>query len=308
MPRSEEPSREWPDLPLLINPVAGRGTGRHHADSMRRYLEHSGRRVWSRFSTGPGHITTLVREAAATASPEVVVAGGDGTVREAVNAILGEDLPLALGIVPIGTGNDFVKSLGTPRHWRNACRALTIGIAEGRRRRIDAGQCNDTWFANSVGVGLDAVVTLAAERMRWMPRALAYPAALTSVVARGVDAADMRIELDGRTVSQRTSTVIACNGAWIGGRFRIAPDARIDDGLLSVLIAAPLSRSRILTLIPRVIRGTHVSAPEATLLTGRELLIDGTRSMPLQADGEIMPEAPERLVIRCLPAALSVIA
>lgn len=303
-----EPTREWPDLPLLINPAAGRGAGRRHAESIRRYLERSGRRVWTQFSTRPGEIGTLVREAAATGSPEVVIAGGDGTVGEAVRAIVGDGLDLALGIVPVGTGNDFVKSLGTPRHWRSACRALTVGIATGRRRRIDAGSYNDSWFANSVGIGLDAVVTRAATRMRWLPGALAYPAALAAVLKDGIGSADLQIELDGRVISQPASMVIACNGAWFGGLFRIAPDASVDDGLLSVVVAAPLTRARILALAPRAIRGTHAAAAEATLLSGRELIVETPVPMPLQADGEYIAEAPRRLVIRCQPAALSVIA
>jgi len=299
--------RDLARVPLIVNPAAGRGGAGRHGESMRRMLEASGRPVVSHYSDQPGHVAALVREAAAAGCREVLVAGGDGTVREAVNAIVGDRLELALGVIPAGTGNDFVKSLGTPRSWRNACTALAIGLAERRRRRIDAGQCNGEWFANSVGIGLDALVVGAVDRVRWLPGLLAYPAALALVLGRGVAAAEIRLEADGRVIELPASMVIACNGAWFGGLFHIAPPASLDDGLLSVVIASPLSRRRVMTLVPRAIRGTHMSAPEATLLTARELVIETSAPLPLEADGEAAAEPVTRLEVCCVPAALSVI-
>ncbi len=300
--------REIPGVPLIVNPAAGRGAAGRHAGSMRRLLETGGRAVLPARSEEPGHVAVLVREAAAAGCREVLVAGGDGTVREAVNAILGDGLELALGVIPAGTGNDFVKSLGTPRSWRNACAALAVGLAERRRRRIDAGRCNGEWFANSVGIGLDALVVGAADRVRWLPGLLAYPAALALVLRRGVDAADIRLQADGHVMELPASMVIACNGAWFGGLFHIAPPASLDDGLLSVVIASPLSRRRVLTLVPRAIRGTHMAAPEATLISARELVVETSAPLPLEADGEAAAAPVSRLEVSCVPAALSVIA
>jgi len=295
-------------VPLIVNPAAGRGAAGRHGESMCRLLEAAGRPVALRYSREPGHMEALLREAAAAGSGEVLVAGGDGTVREAVNAILGQRLDLALGVIPAGTGNDFVKSLGTPRSWRNACTALAVALAERRRRRIDVGQCNGEWFANSVGIGLDGVVVRAAERVRWLPGLLAYPAALALVLRSGVTAAEVRIEADGRRLQLPASMVIACNGAWFGGLFHIAPPASLDDGLLSVVVAAPLSRRRVLTLVPQAVRGTHMSAPEAMLFSVRELAVETSVPLPLEADGEAAAAPVTRLEIRCLPAALSVVA
>jgi len=295
-------------LPLLVNPAAGRGRAGRHGESMRGLLEAAGRPVEPRYSRAPGHMAALLREAAAAGSREVLVAGGDGTVREAVNAILGQGLDLALGVIPAGTGNDFVKSLGTPLSWRNACNALAVALAKRRRRRIDLGLCNGEWFANSVGIGLDGVVVRAAERVRWLPRLLAYPAALALVLRSGVDSTEVRIEADGRRLELPASMVIACNGAWFGGLFHIAPPASLDDGLLSVVVAAPLNRRRVLALVPRAIRGTHMSAPEAMLFSARALVIETSAPLPLEADGEAAAAAVTRLEIRCVPAALSVIA
>lgn len=295
-------------VPLIVNPAAGRGAAGRHGEAMGRLLEAGGRPIPVHYSQHPGHIASLLSEAAAAGCREVLVAGGDGTVREAVNAILGRGLDLALGVIPAGTGNDFIKSLGTPRSWRNACAALAVGLAERRRRSVDAGRCNGEWFANSVGIGLDALVVRAVERVRWMPALLAYPAALGLVLRDGVDAADVRIEADGRSFEVPASMVIACNGAWFGGLFHIAPPASLDDGLLSVVIAAPLNRRRVLTLVPRAIRGTHMTAPEATLFTARELTIETALPLPLEADGEAAGAPVTRLEISCAPAALTVIA
>jgi diacylglycerol kinase (ATP) len=295
-------------VPLIVNPAAGRGAAGRRADAMCRMLQAAGRPVEPALSEEPGRVAALVRQAAAAGCREVLVAGGDGTVREAVNAILGDSLELALGVIPTGTGNDFVKSLGTPRSWRNACAALALGLAERRRRRIDVGRCNGEWFANSVGIGLDALVVDAVERVRWLPGLLTYPAALALVLGSGVAAASVRLEADGRVLELPASMVIACNGAWFGGLFHIAPPASLEDGLLSVVIASPLSRRRVLTLVPKAIRGTHMSAPEAMMITARELVIETSVPLPLEADGEASAEPVTRLEIVCVPAALSVIA
>ncbi len=300
--------RDAETVGLIVNPVAGRGAGRRHAETMQRILARSGRpvRLWR--SEGPGHVADLLREASVAGCSDVIVAGGDGSLHEAVNAILGGGLEVALGIVPIGTGNDFVKSLSTTGRWRNACERLAIALAEHRRRRIDAGRCNDFYFLNSVGAGLDGQVTAAAARFRWLPGPLAYPGALLTLLHAGIADTGVRVTLDGRLHEAEASMVIACNGAWFGGLFHIAPPARVDDGLLSVVIAAPLGRRRLIALLPKVLRGTHTDAREATFLAGRELVIETDSALPVESDGEPKPGELRRLRVSCLPGALTVVA
>jgi YegS/Rv2252/BmrU family lipid kinase len=293
---------------LIINPRAGRGRGRRYARRIRRHLERSGCAVRASFSRAPGDIETQTREASLAGFRHVVVVGGDGTVHEAVNGLLACDGQAALGLIPLGSGNDFAKAVGLPRRWGAACDIVAECIASGRTRSVDAGRCNDFYFANGVGIGLDAVVTQTSEKMKWLPGAVAYPVALIAVLVRGIPAARARIECDGVCRETDISMAVACNGAWIGGLFFIAPRARNDDGLLQVVVADALNRRQVLRLAPSVLKGTHEGIPEATFTDCRSLRIRLEPACPVEADGEIRYRAASELDIRILPGRLRLLA
>lgn len=299
-----QPSEPDRSTRLIINPRAGRGRGRRYARRIRRYLERSGCTVHPSFSRAPGDVEAQTREACREGYRHVVIVGGDGTVHEAANGVLSCAGQAALGLIPLGTGNDFAKAVGLPLDWRKACAAVADRIASGQSRRIDAGRCNDFFFANGVGIGLDAAVTLTSEKMKWLPGSVAYVLALITVMVRGIPAARARIECDDEVRHAAISMAVACNGSWLGGVFCIAPRARNDDGVLQIVVAGPLTRRRILRLAPSVIRGTHEGAPEATFTDCRSFRIRLERPRPVESDGEIRYQAATDLDIEILPNAL----
>lgn len=301
---STEPAEPDRSVRLIINPRAGRGRGRRYARRIRRRLEASGCRVRASFSRAPGDIETQTREACASGYRYVIVVGGDGTIHEATNGVLTSERPAALGLIPLGTGNDFAKAVGLPLRWREACARVVERIAAGRYRSIDAGRCNDFFFANGVGIGLDAAVTVKSERLKWLPGSVAYVMALIAVLFRGIPASRATIEYDGRIMQADVCLAVACNGPWLGGVFHIAPRAKNDDGLLQVVVATPLSRRRILRLAPSVIRGTHEGIPEATFTDCRGFKIRLERPCPVESDGEVRYRSATDLDIEILPDAL----
>jgi YegS/Rv2252/BmrU family lipid kinase len=293
---------------LIINPRAGHGRGRRYARRIRRHLEKSGLPFSASFSRAAGDVRHQVEAAVARGCRHIVIVGGDGTVHEAVNGLLAAGGDAALGLIPLGTGNDFAKAIGLPASWREACDQAVGHIRDGRPRRIDAGRCNDFFFANGVGIGLDARVTVASEAIKWLPGSLSYVIGLLQVLIAGVPSSRARIRIDGQAVEQQISLAAICNGQWVGGVFNIAPRARIDDGRLQIVLAEPLSRRQVLRLAPRVMRGTHEGIPEARFLDCRKLEIELDAGFPMEADGEVRGLAVRRLEIELLPGALAILA
>jgi diacylglycerol kinase (ATP) len=299
--------RDPPPARLIINPRAGRGRGRRYARRLRHYLERSGLRFRASFSRSQGDVERQAMLACDSGCRHVVVVGGDGTLHEAVNGILKAGTEAALGLIPLGTGNDFAKAVNLPMQWRAAC-DLVVGRIGERPRRIDAARCNDFYFANGLGIGLDACVTAASEGLKWLPGSLSYVAALVQVMAQGIPRTQARIVHDGQVLEQEISLAVACNGQYIGGVFHIAPRAVNDDGLLQLVVAEGISRRQVLTLAPKVIRGTHEGVPEATFIDGRHFIIETELPLIVEADGEVRYRDARRIEIQVLPGALGVLA
>ena len=291
-------------LILIVNPSAGRGAAERLSSAMRDRLRGHGIECEAGFTRSPGHGTALVSQALRDGADCVAVAGGDGTVNEAVNGYIGVARDSqALAFIPVGTGNDFAKMLGVG-DWRAACDR----IAEGRRRRVDAGCCNGRHFANGIGAGFDAQVALEANAIRWLSGNAVYGVALAKTLLLRYTTPEVRITHDAGVHEGRITMLAAANGSTYGGAFRIAPNADITDGLLELMFADALTRIGILGLLPHVLRGTHVGRPGVTLLRTRRVLVESEEPLVVHADGEIIERAAARLDIEILPEALLVAA
>ncbi len=272
---------------VVLNPVAGRGTARAARDDLLRRLRAAGVEHVLHVTDGPGHATAL---AAAVAPGDTVVAvGGDGTVHEVVAGLLRAEggrrvTRRALGVVPLGSGDDFAHALGLVR---GDVAASVARLAGGARRRVDLAFVNGAPLVNAFGTGFDAHV---ARRLSDAPALLKGPAAYLYAVLSslgGARPAEAEVRVDGEVVfGGRALLVAAQNGPRTGGSFRFAPDASIDDGLLDVVVAGDLSALGTLALLPRVVRGTHLSHPRVDLHRGRALRVDWSVPRYGHADGE----------------------
>jgi diacylglycerol kinase (ATP) len=290
-------------IPLIINPVAGRGAGGRLENGIRAQLAAHGVEVDVIRSKGPGDIAACVVTALAAKPERILIAGGDGSVHEAVNGWMqaGGDAPL--GVIPVGTGNDFAKMLAPHTDWREACAC----IAHGATRRIDVAKCNDFYFANSIGIGFDAQVAMAANRMQWLHHKIVYGVALLKVLLWEHHTPTVRVRADGFDVENPITLVAVSNGRVEGGSFVLAPHAEIDDGLLDVVMAIGMSRLGILRLVPRVLAGSHLDHRGVTAFSATRLTIESGLGLPVHADGEIRYTDATRLEIEILPGRLAVL-
>ena len=292
---------------LFLNPVAGRGRAKRRLPRVLELLEAAGIHVEVHQSTGVGDLEHQVRDAVRTGTTQLIVAGGDGSVHEAVNGIMSAGGGAALGVVPVGTGNDFAKAAGIPLDWEDATTLLARRVADGAHpRSIDLGRMNDRWFANGAGIGLDAKVTQIARSHRWPIGDLVYLAAILHAMLDGIATPKILIEADELQWDGPLTLANVSNGPWVGGMFHIAPMAKNDDGLLELLIAAPVTRRRILQLLPKLMRGNHMREPEIVHASVRKVQVTASTAVPSHLDGEVQP-LQTNFEIEILPEALSLL-
>jgi len=294
-------------LPIVLNPAAGRGRAQKCAAAIGRLLADHDIAFRLVESTAVGDVERKARELAAGGAGRIVVAGGDGSIHEAVNGIMQAGGGAALGVIPLGTGNDFAKAAAVPLEFERATRLLAGRLADGvQARRVDLGQVNDRYFANSVGIGFDARINEIARGNRLPGGALNYLVAVFQGMWEGVITPAIRMEYDGAAYSGAVTLVEACNGATVGGMFRIAPAASNHDGLLDLVFVAPVSRWRIVGLLPRLLNGSHLGAREVSHARVTRIRLVADRPVPAHLDGEVQPHGTE-FSIGILPGALQLI-
>jgi diacylglycerol kinase (ATP) len=289
---------------LFLNPIAGRGRAKRRLPRILALLEETGIHVVVHQSVAAGDLERQVREAVTGGATQLIVAGGDGSIHEAVNGIMAAGGGAALGIVPVGTGNDFAKAAGIPLDWEAATTLLARRIADGAPpRSVDLGRMNERWFANGAGIGLDARVTKIARSYRWPIGDLVYLVAIFHTMLDGIATPQLLIEADEFRWDGPLTLANVSNGPWVGGMFHIAPMAKNDDGRLELLIAAPVTRRRILQLLPKLVRGNHMAEPEIVHAGVRRVKVSASAAVPSHLDGEVQPMQSE-FEIEILPAAL----
>jgi YegS/Rv2252/BmrU family lipid kinase len=231
----------------------------------------------------------------------VVAVGGDGTVHEVAAACI--DTGRVMGVLPVGSGNCYVQALGVGT---NLERALEI-LLKGKVRVVDAGEVNGVPFNDGLGIGFDAEVAAL------VPDAPAYLGGfgryLWSVLRLlpGFHCREVSLKLDDREVIEsRTVLVAVALGTTYGGRFKVAPTSRLDDGLFDVVWTEELGRAESAKLIPAVLRGTHLEHPRIHLARTREVELRFTEAVPAHVEGELLTPA-QTFSARVLPGALRVV-
>lgn len=293
-------------LHVFVNPTAGRGRAAKRLREIREIVAGAGLDVHVHESREPGHLESDVHEFARTGGKRVVVAGGDGSVHEAANGILRSGEEATLSVIPSGTGNDFAKAAGITLAWRDAAALLADNVmGDAASRRIDAGIMNGRYFVNGAGIGFDARVTALARSIRWPIGDVVYLFAIFRAFAGGIATPAVTIKAgDGSILWNGPLTLASIsNGPFVGGMFHIAPMARHDDGHMDLLIAAPVSRLRIVRLLPKLIEGKHLSEPEITHQPVTAIAIECETDIVSHLDGEVQPPA-RRFSIEVMPAVL----
>jgi len=250
----------------------------------------------------------------------VVAAGGDGTVNEVVNGLLsvsGGESSQPLGILPLGTGNDFSDMTNIPRDLMSAAKI----IAEGNTRQIDAGMVSfstsdgndqdsgpwhNRYFDNSCGVAMEPSVALEVERMKRLSGNMRY---VVGVIRGFIKLKSWHIQVhwDGGCFESPTLLLSVANSPRTGGLFNVAPNALLDDGLFDVVFAPDMHKLEALTILPRLIKGSHVNHKKITTLRTTRLWIRSVPGTPMHVDGELVTESATAANYQVLPGKITLL-
>jgi YegS/Rv2252/BmrU family lipid kinase len=296
---------------VIINPKSGKGRLREQKDMITRL----GRRFGDLdlFTTErAGHASALAAEAAAEGYDRVAVAGGDGTVHEVVNGLVqGDKAILPLGIIPIGSGNDMAFSLGISENPEEAVERVFTGtpLTLDLARVIDDRGLTKV-FQNNLGIGFDAIVVMRTETITRLHGFPMYLTAVLQTIFFYYETLYLEMRFDDEVANQRTLFLYAGIGPRGGGGFLLTPAAHRDDNLIDTCLVNPVSRTTMLYMLTRVMKGTHVSSRHVTMRQNRQITIRSTAPMPIYLDGEMFAyprDNVRQITLTSLPAALEVL-
>jgi YegS/Rv2252/BmrU family lipid kinase len=293
---------------LIYNPIAGPWDVRRALKRVRAELSKRGWPVDIQLTEKAGDATRLAQEAAQAGYDVVIAAGGDGTVNEAVNGLVGSDT--ALGVLPVGTGNLWARQMGIPVYaLTNPLRLheTAAELADSMVRRIDVGQVNSHYFLCWAGIGLDAQVTSELEpRQRYTKHLGMLPYAVAVVlVARDFQGVRTRVYLDGNIVRGRSLLILASNIQQYGGQLHVASGARIDDGLLDVFVFKGLGFAYVLRHVMTMASRRCLQDPQIVHRQARRIEVLTEWAIPVQVDGDPIGTTP--VTIQVVPRALQVL-
>jgi YegS/Rv2252/BmrU family lipid kinase len=238
----------------------------------------------------------------------VVAVGGDGTANEVANGVISSKK--TLGIIPTGSGNDFIKSIGIPRNTSGALECLF----RDNRRLIDCGavQCPNSGtesyriFVNGVGIGFDAAVAERTTHIRRLSGTALYLAAVFQTLGR-YKSPLFKIRLDSIAKESRNLLIAIGNGRCAGGGFYLTPDASVTDGLLDVCAIDEMSVLQILRLMPNVMKGKHMNMQGVRFSRAKEIDVSAAAKFYVHADGEIVGDQVNEVHVEIKTEALRVV-
>jgi len=300
-------------LTVILNPAADRGRAANLAPRIQAWLGEHTAFEWLE-TRRPGHAIDLAGRAANDGVDVIVAAGGDGTANEVINGILGakRSVPLPmLGLIPIGSGNDFAWIAGAPL---DDPEQAIRRIVEGRARLVDVGLVRDErgieaqrHFGNGIGIGFDAVVAIESRKIQRLRGFPMYMVAVLQTMRFYYRATNALLEYDGFKIQLPLLMGSIANGRRYGGGFYVCPEAAIDDGEFDLCLVPQVSRRSMLAFIPRFMKGTHIRDRRVTMRRGAHVGIRCEEPMAIHADGEIFSEGSREIDVQILPKALTVI-
>ena len=270
-------------IELIVNPVAGNGRARQTGEQAAAYLRERDVEFVTKLTNHPGHATDLARDAAGRGVDTVIALGGDGTVTETAQGL--RHTATALGIAPAGTGNDFIKSVGTPKNWKDALDFILTHPA----RPVNTGVMNDRFFMNVCGAGFDVMVLdYALDAKKRLSGIWPYLYGVIRAI-KTFKPFQMHIEVDENTVLDGKYMICSiANGRYIGGGIPIAPLADVTDGVFDVFVVDAVPRWKIPFYLPSLMMGTLYKHKIAHRYLSPACAL-ASPGMRLNLDGEILP-------------------
>lgn len=283
---------------VIANPTSGGGRGGRVCAHLVDDLRQNGVRVSVSLTSARGDGARLARIALDQGAKRIAICGGDGTIHEVVNAVVGHEV--TIGLVPCGRGNDLARALKIPGDHRGIFETLTTGV----ERRIDLGKVGDRYFCTVATLGLDAVVTQAVYENR-VPFSgqLAYTLAVLKCL-RPFECPRVSLHGDFGSFEGRILLAATGNTAFYGSGIQITPGAVADSGVFEVCLVPETSKLNVLRLFPKAFQGEHVTSPLVRIKKTRTLVIESEYPQWIFADGEPICKTPATIEI--VPKVLNV--
>ena len=231
-----------------------------------------------------GHATDITRELNKQPETNLIILGGDGTFNEVLNGIDNFET-ITLGLIPCGTGNDFVKAAKIPV---DSKKALEI-ILDNHSKFVDFIQLSDRRCLNVAGAGMDVDVLERYSTMKFWKGKIKYYASLIDVLIH-LRFHHVEITIDGKTLDKNVFLICVANGTCIGGGMPISPNSIVDDGVLDVVFVNEIKPSKVLSLLLKFLKGKHIDEPCTEVYHTKEAVIKILDEGKIQVDGEIIAD------------------
>lgn len=297
---------------FILNPVAGRGRAYVAIKKIRSILRQIGIDHNISVTNAPGHATELAKSTC-NEHDVVVAVGGDGTINEVINGLMGGKA--TLGILPLGSGNDFAKAIKVPQ---NIHKAIDI-ILKHNKKTIDIGKVkttkylepqsthtNERYFVNGVGIGFDALVAFESSKIKILSGLPLYITALIKALSL-YRTPNFKIKIDEMRLKSRFFLIAIGNGISAGGGFYLTPNALLDDNKFDVCYVDQVNLFQILKIFPSVLKGLHGKFKQVHFTQTNNVHVNSSDKFYVHADGEIVGNLASEVEISMIPGALKVI-
>ena len=269
---------------IIVNPTGGKGKSLKALKQVEKILSDHKQEYKIHNTERPGHATEIAAELTKKPGVKLIVLGGDGSFNEVLNGI-SDFGNVTLGIVACGTGNDFIRASGHPRKIKDAMDV----ILKGETGYIDYIDVGSRRCLNVAGAGMDVDVLIRYAEMKAFHGKIKYYASLFDTLAH-VKWHKLRITIDGKSMDKSVFMIGVGNGTCIGGGMPICPNAKVDDGLLSIVIVNEMKKSRIPVELPGFLSGKHIKKDYTEEYSGKEVRIEVLDEGKIELDGEVIDD------------------
>jgi len=279
---------------FIINPIAGNGTALRAVPEIEKQCRNLHLDFDIQLTRYPGHGSEIAKEMSNRYSI-ITAVGGDGTVLEVANGLIGSKVPL--GIIPLGSGNDLSRGLGIP----STIDGALSNLMKSRPQSIDIGLIGgNCYFLNVASIGFDAEIVKDLEGIRrWIPgKAAYYFSAFHKLLTYRPKT--VKLKMDQQERVEKILLLAICNGSYYGGGMKVNPKGSFTDGYLDLILIRPLSKIKFILLFQKFVKGEHLALPYVEHLKCKELEIKSDEELVINGDGEIIASTPAQLSIRHL--------
>lgn len=278
-------------IKFIVNPAAGHGESKETLNLIHDAMESVGIPYSISISGYEGHIEKIAKEASEKEYTDVIAVGGDGTVLETFNGIFNKNVNL--GIIPAGTGNDFVKMINVGKNYEEAI----AKIIAGNTKKIDIGLVNNTHFLNVVGMGIDGDIVQETQKAKKLLKGSAAYIYSTFSTLLKYKCKKVKIIIDGVEYNRKVYLVAVGNGKYFGGGMMITPGAQIDSENFEIVIINAMPKHKFAVLFRKVFTGEHVHEKVVEVLYGKKIIIESESPLLINADGNIIGQSKANIQI-----------